>query len=122
MGRDIGRQICLCLFELSPEAVLEDLHFVRVEWNPFMQGTIANITNLDGVALAQLSLEAKVPRLDIGLLDVLVHSSYALIRAIECLGLLRDCCLIACVISLEQMCGDRVSPRVLSGSEGSCWL
>ena len=56
---------------------MEDVHFVYILIHPLPQGAIADVANLQRSGIAQLALDAKVPRHNIRLLDMLIHAVHA---------------------------------------------
>src|SRR6185437_8129486 len=70
----IDGEIGLGVSELREEAALVDVGLVGVEADPLVHAAAADVADLDGVAAAERALNAQVPRLDVGLLDVRINT------------------------------------------------
>src|SRR5581483_136426 len=72
--RLVNGKVLLRGLELAKKTIFKDVDFVRGQWNPLMEGPAAYITKLNGPAFADLVLYPQVPRLGVGLLDVVLNS------------------------------------------------
>src|SRR6516165_9712046 len=68
-------QISLGLFEFIQEAVLEDVYFVDVVFEPLMDRTIAYIPHFYDTPIADFPLNAHVPGLGVRLADLGIDRS-----------------------------------------------
>src|SRR5262249_36994808 len=72
--RLVDREVCLGVSELGKESVFEDIDFVQIVTHPGVHRHVADIAGVDHGAIADLTLDAEIPLLDVRLPDVRVHS------------------------------------------------
>ena len=75
--RHAGCQVLLCQLEFRQKSVFEDIYFVRIQLHPLVNAAVSLVSDFDDVALADFTLNAQVPGLHVGLVNVgidAVHS------------------------------------------------